>query len=123
MGQQQCHSAAKSVKLGQTVIASARCGLQLGFSTDRRILRFSSAAWMRIILALKLKTADARLQAPLVGCTFLKRGARQNDVSTTSSMCSTKSWTIWMAFRPLKRRGYPASPRMITPKHYDRAND
>jgi hypothetical protein len=41
MGQQQCHNAAKSVKLGQTVIASARCGLQLGFSTDRRILRFS----------------------------------------------------------------------------------
>ena len=47
------------MKLGQTVIASARCGLQL--------------------VALKLKTADARLQAPLVGCTFSQEGARQND--------------------------------------------
>jgi hypothetical protein len=28
----------------------ARCGSQHGFSTDRRILRFSSAAWMRVII-------------------------------------------------------------------------
>jgi hypothetical protein len=71
LGQRRCQSAAKSVKLGLAVIASPRFGSQLGFLTDRRILRFSNAAWMHTTIQTSITSfgkTQLKSQPPHFSC-------------------------------------------------------